>query len=329
MALRRSAPTFSMGWAASSWRMRVNWWRPVSFSSMNFLREGAILDLFEEFLHGLLGLGGDDAWAGDIVAPLGCVGDGVTHVGEAAAVHEVDDELELVEDFEVGEFRLIAGLGEGLEACLDEGGGASAEDGLLAEEVCLGLFGKGGLEDSGAGAADALGVAKSELEGLAAGVLLDGYEAGDSAAFGEDFADAVAGGFGGDEGDVDACGRKDGAEANVEAVGEHQSFAGSEVGLDLGFVDLGGGLIRSEVHDDVGPFGDVGDGVDDEASLAGALGVGGVGAEAYADFNAGVLEVERVGMALRAVAYDADFFGLDEGEVCVCVVVGLCHFVSS
>ena len=63
-----------------------------------------------------------------------------------------------------------------------------------------------------------------------------------------------------------------------------------------------------------------------EAGFAGALGVGGVGAEAYADVDAGVLEVEGVGVALRAVADDGDFLCLDEREVCVCVVVCLCHF---
>ena len=170
---------------------------------MNFLAKAAVLDVVEEGLHGLLDFGRDDARAGDVVAPLGGVGDGVAHVGEAAAVHQVDDELELVEDLEVGEFGLVAGLDEGLEACLDEGGGAAAEDGLLAEEVGLGLFGEGGLEHAGAGAADALGVAEGEREGVAGGVLLDGDEAGDAAAFGEDLADAVAGAFGRDERDVD------------------------------------------------------------------------------------------------------------------------------
>ena len=67
-----------------------------------FFGEGAVLDLGQELLHGFLGFGGDDAGAGYVVAPLGGVGDGVAHVLEAAAVHEVDDELELVEDFEVG-----------------------------------------------------------------------------------------------------------------------------------------------------------------------------------------------------------------------------------
>ena len=110
-------------------------------------------------------------------------------------------------------------------------------------------------------------------------------------------------------------------------MGEHEGDVGLHVGGDLGVIDLGGGLVGREVHDDVGPLADVRDGVDDEAGFAGALGVGGVGAEAYADVNAGVLEVEGVGVALRAVADDGDFLCLDEREVCVCVVVCLCHFV--
>ena len=92
-------------------------------------------------------------------------------------------------------------------------------------------------------------------------------------------------------------------------------------------VDLGGSLVGGKVHDDVGPLRDVGDGVDLEAGVGGFGGVGGVGAEAYADVDAGVLEVEGVGVALGAVADDGYFFCLDEGEVCVLVVVGLCHGV--
>ena len=60
-------------------------------------------------------------------------------------------------------------------------------------------FREGGLEDAGAGAADALGIAESERERCARGVLLDRDQCGDAAAFGEDLADAVAGGLGRDE----------------------------------------------------------------------------------------------------------------------------------
>ncbi len=113
-----------------------------------------------------------------------------------------------MEDLEVGELGLVAGLDEGLEACLDEGGGSAAEDGLLAEEVGFGLFGEGGLEDSAAGAADALGVGERDSEGVAGGILLDRRRGrGPPPPSVKTLADAVAGALGGDERDVDVGGR--------------------------------------------------------------------------------------------------------------------------
>ena len=66
-----------------------------------FFREAAILNIIQERLHRFFDFGSDDARAGYVVAPLGGIGDGVAHVGEAAAIHQVDDELEFVQDFEV------------------------------------------------------------------------------------------------------------------------------------------------------------------------------------------------------------------------------------
>ena len=90
-------------------------------------------------------------------------------------------------------------------------------------------------------------------------------------------------------------------------------------------INLGGGLVRRQVHDDVGPPRDLGDGAYEEAGVARALGVLGAFTEADADVDAGIFEVEGVRVALRAVADDGDFFCLDKGEVSVCVVVGLYH----
>ena len=162
----------------------------------------------------------------NVVAPLGGVGDGVAHVGQAAAIDQVDDELELVQDFEVGALGLIAGLDQRLVARLDERADAAAKHGLLAEEIGLGLFLEGGLEHPGAGAADALEVAEAERVGLAGRVLMDGDEAGHAAALDEDLADAMAGSLGRGHAHVDAGGGHDGLEVDVEAVGEHEQLAG-------------------------------------------------------------------------------------------------------
>src|SRR5699024_4282208 len=93
---------------------------------------------------------------------------------------EVDDELELVEDLEVGDLRLVPGLGQGLEARLHEVGDTAAEHALLTEEVGLGLLGEGRRDDTGAGTTDALGVGLREVPGAAGGVLLDGDDVRDA-----------------------------------------------------------------------------------------------------------------------------------------------------
>src|SRR5207244_3510845 len=63
--------------------------------------EAAVADLREDALHLGAGLVGDDAGPARHVAVLGGVGDRVAHAGDAVLVHEVDDELHLVQAFEV------------------------------------------------------------------------------------------------------------------------------------------------------------------------------------------------------------------------------------
>ena len=81
---------------------------------------------------------------------------------------------------------------------------------MFAEEIGLGFFGEGGFQNAGACAAQPLGVRERERFGFAAGVLLDGEKCGRAAAFGENFADAMAGRFRRDHGDVHRLGRLDG-----------------------------------------------------------------------------------------------------------------------
>ena len=120
---------------------------------------------------------GDHALAARVVAVLGGVGDREAHPGEPLLVHQVDDQLELVQALEVGHLGVIAGLDERLEAGLDELGGAAAEHRLLAEQVGLGLVLEARLDHAAARAADALGVGQRQRARVAGGVLLDGDQA--------------------------------------------------------------------------------------------------------------------------------------------------------
>ena len=81
-----------------------------------------------------------DALAARHVAVLGRVADRVAHVGDAALVDQVDDQLHLVQALEVRHLGRVAGLDQRLVAGADELGEAAAEHRLLAEEIGLGLF---------------------------------------------------------------------------------------------------------------------------------------------------------------------------------------------
>src|SRR5205085_11344855 len=72
------------------------------------LRELPALDLVEDAAHLRAGLLVDNARPACVVAVLRGVGDGVPHPAHAALVDEVDDELELVETFEVRDLWLVA-----------------------------------------------------------------------------------------------------------------------------------------------------------------------------------------------------------------------------
>src|SRR5712692_6633322 len=104
--------------------------------------ETAVADLREDLAHLFSRLFGDDARSGGIITLLGGIADGVTHVAEPAAVNQVDDELELVEAFEIGDLGLIASFRERLESRLDQFTHTAAEYGLLAKEVGFGFFSK-------------------------------------------------------------------------------------------------------------------------------------------------------------------------------------------
>ena len=114
-------------------RLPSNHGRPCSFSSIQRGRRCRLWISSSILFISPARLGGDDARAAGVVAVLGGVAHRVAHVVEAAAVHQVDDQLELVQALEVGDLGLVAGLDQRLEARLDERADAAAQHGLLAE----------------------------------------------------------------------------------------------------------------------------------------------------------------------------------------------------
>ena len=162
---RSRAPTCSIWWSRSAARSRSNSCRRCRSrrssgrrTSRPGCRRGPRCIALADALV-------DDPRAAHVVAVLGGVADAEAHEVEAAAVHQVDDELELVHRLEVRELGLVAGLDERLEGHLDQRRRAAAQDGLLAEQVGLGLLLERRLEDAGAGVAERPGVGEDAARG--------------------------------------------------------------------------------------------------------------------------------------------------------------------
>ncbi len=161
---------------------------------------------------------------------------------------------------EVGTLGLVAGLDEGLVARLDERGHAAAENGLLAEEVSLGLFGERRLEHAGARGADGVGVGQRDALGVAGGVLFDRDQGRHAAALEVGATHEVPGSLGSDHGDVNVGWWFNQVKADVEAVREQQALARGQVRgnrLVVGALLLG---VGHQHHDHVSLGAGVGDG---------------------------------------------------------------------
>ena len=269
--------------------------------------------------------GVDDPRARHVVAVLGGVRDAPALLGDAALVHEVDDQLQLVQALEVGDLRLVAGLGQHLEAGLDQHRRTAAQHGLLAEQVGLGLLGERGLDPTGAQGADRLRVGQRQVPRTTGRVLLHGDDRGHAAPGHVLAADQVTRALRGHHAHVDVGRRLHVAEADVEPVGEEQRVPGLEVRGDRLGVQAALGGVRDQDHDHVG-LGARRGRVDDPQALGLGLGpaLRALG-QADAHVDPRVAQAQRVGVALAAVSEHRDLAALDDREVGVVVVVQLSH----
>ena len=286
-----------------------------------FAGELTVLDLLEYLAHLGAGVVVDDALAAGDIAILGGVGDAVAHAGDTLLVHQVDDQLELVQAFEVGHLGLVPGIDQGLETGAHQLAGAAAKHYLLTEKIGFGLFGEIRLDDAGAGGADSLGVSQSQILCLAAGVLVDGEEGGNAAHFRRLAQNQVAGALGCNHDHVDVGRRHDLVEVDIEAVGEHQHITGLEAGSDLLAVGLRLGMVRRQNHDHVGGLGGLVDGHDREPGGFSFFPAGAGLTQADDDLDARFVQIQRVGVALAAVADDGDGLVLDQIQICVFIVI--------
>jgi hypothetical protein len=233
-----------------------------------------------------------------------------------------------VQAFEIGHFGFVASLDQGFEAHADQFDQTAAKHRLLAEEVGFAFLAEVGLDDARTAATDGRAIGQADFHRLAGRVLMDSDEAGHAAALGVFAAHGVAGALRGHHDDVDALLRLDQAEMHVQAVGEGNRRAFAQVVVDVFLVGFGLQFVGHGEHDQVAPGGGFGDAHDLQAFAFGLLGRGRAGAQRHDQvLRARIAQVQRMGVALGAVAEDGDLLVLDQVHIAVAVVVNA-HGVS-
>ena len=272
---------------------------------------------------------GDESLARAVVAVFGGVGDGISHCRKAALVDEVDDELHLVNALKVSHLGLIARFDERFKARFHELGHAAAEHCLLAEEVGLGLFAEGGLENARSARADAAGVSERDLFRLARIILRDGDKGRNALALEILRTDGVTRSLGRYHDDVDVLGGLDEVEMYVQAVRERQRLTLGHIGSDFRLIYIRAKFVGDEHHHHVRLLGCLGNAVHFESVFLGDFDVPAAFAQTDHDVNARIFEVHGVCVTLRAEADDGDRLAVENFHVAISVVILFDHFITS
>ena len=174
---------------------------------------------------------------------------------------------------------------------MDEGGSASAEDGLFAEQIGLRFFFESGLKEACTGGSDSAGPGHGDRAGLAGGVLLDGKESRDAATFLILATHDMSGTFGSDKNDVYILGWLHGFVVNGEAVAEEKALALAEIWSDVFLVHRGNFEVGNGDENDVGSTNGFSCGKNFESVLLGDGDRFAPAIEADGDFDSAVFQV--------------------------------------
>src|SRR5687767_8890552 len=120
--------------------LSVEVWAPLFVFFDPLFCKLAALDFRENLLHRFLYLRINDAWPSGVVSILRRIAHRIAHVRETALIEQVHDQLQLVHALEISNLGLIAGFDQSFERSLDESGGATAQNALLAEQVAFGFL---------------------------------------------------------------------------------------------------------------------------------------------------------------------------------------------
>ena len=195
---------------------------------------------------------------------------------------------------------------------------------MFAEEVGFRFAFKGGFQNARSRAADTQRIRQSDVQGVAAVVLINRHQIGNAVAFHILAPHGMTGAFGRDHEYVYRLCGNDLFEMNVETVRERKVFAFRQVGRNGFFINIRHFFIGRKHHYDVRFFSGFRNGEHFKTRFFGDGPRSAALIESDNDLDAAVAQIERVRMPLRAVADDGDRLFLQKIQIAVAFVIYLC-----
>ena len=255
-----------------------------------------------------------------VLAVFSVVRDRVVHVGDAAFIDQIDDQLQFVQAFEVRHFRCIAGFHQRFETSLDQFNGTAAQYCLFTEQVSFRFFAEVGFDDAGTAAAVGGGIRQCDVTGSTGLVLVHRDQMRHAATLGVCRTHGVAWRLRCNHDHVQIGAWHDLTVVNVEAVGKRDCRALLGVWRHVFSIDLTDVFIWQQDHDDVRILDRIVDFSHVQAGVLGLVPRCAALAQTNRHLAAGILQILGVGMALRTVTDDGHVLVFDQGQVCVFVV---------
>ena len=226
-----------------------------------------ILDTLQGVAHGRTGLLIDNFRAGHVLAVFSVVGNRVVHIGNTALVHEIDNQLQLMQTLEIGHLRLVPGFHQCFKARLDQFDATATENRLLTEQVRFCFVLERCFNNTGAPTTNPAGIGQCHGFGLTGRILENCHQIGDTTTFGELVAYSVAGRLGCDHDHVQVRTRNYLVVMDSETVRECQRTAFLQIGLDLIFVKLGLEFVGCQDHHQISRCNSIGNTLDGQAGI--------------------------------------------------------------
>lgn len=281
----------------------------------------ADLDALENVAHDFARLLIDHFRTDHVLTILSIVRDEVVHVDDATFVHQVDDQLQLMQALKVGHFEHITNFDQHLEAHLHQLDGTTTQHDLFTEQIDFDFFTEVDLDHTTLSTTVGNHVRQGDITDLAELILINDDQRRHATALEVLGTHGMAGTLRNDHDHVQISAEHDLIIMHIETVDEDQHSTLLNVELDVVLVHLKDILVEQQDHDNIDQLHNLinldhldADNFDLEPKHA-------TTAQTDHHVDTRITQILRMDVTLRTVTHDDNVLTLDQAQVNVLIVI--------